>query len=50
MKININFDNFVILVLMKKYDRKLVKKKTSQYGKSREKKDCSDYWNNRSRW
>ena len=38
MKININFDNFVILVLMKKYDRKLVKKKTSQYGKSREKK------------
>ena len=27
MKININFDNFVILVLMKKYDRKLVKKK-----------------------
>ena len=49
MKIIIEFDNFMILVLMKKYNRKLVKKKTSQYGKSREKKDCSDYWNNRSR-
>ena len=49
MKININFDNFVILVLMKKYNKKLVKKKTSQYGKTREEKGRSNYWNNRSR-
>ena len=50
MKIIIEFDNFMILVFIKKYDSKLVKQKTFQYGKSGEKKDCSNYWNNWPRW